>query len=82
MHRFYHAAFAPKRWNGAEKALGLRRFLPNANCGEKKKKKKKMSRGQNGRVSRVSGNKTFFFFFFCLKVQMIKIFIPVALFQL
>ena len=24
--------------------------------------KKKLSRGQNGRVSRVSGNKTFFFF--------------------
>ena len=28
--------------------------------------KKKLSRGQNGRVGRVSGNKTFFFFFFCL----------------
>ena len=26
--------------------------------------KNKLSRGQNGRVSRVSGNKTFFFFFF------------------
>ena len=39
VHRFYHAAFAQKRWNGAETALGLRygdcRFLPNANCGEK-----------------------------------------------
>ena len=30
--------------------------------------KKTMSRGHNGRVSRVSGNKTFFFF--GLKVQM------------
>ena len=40
MHQFNHAAFAPKRWNGTETVLGLRygdcRFLPNANCGEKK----------------------------------------------
>ena len=40
VHRFYHAAFAPKWWNGAETALGLRygdcRFLPYANYGEKK----------------------------------------------
>ena len=43
--------------------------------------KTNLSRGQNGRVSRVSGNKTFFFFF-GLKVQMTKIYIPVALFQL
>ena len=39
MHQRNHAAFAPKRWNGAETALDLRyedcRFLPNANCGEK-----------------------------------------------
>ena len=39
VHRFYHAALAPKRRNGAETTLGLRygdcRFLPNANCGEK-----------------------------------------------
>ena len=62
VHRFYDAAFAPKRWNGAETALGLRRFLPNANCGENN-----LSRGQNGRVSRVSGNKTFFFL--ALKVK-------------
>ena len=62
VHRFYNAAFAPRRWNGTETALGLRygdcRFLPNANCGEKT-----LSRGQNGRVGRVSRNKTFFFFF-------------------
>ena len=35
----YHAAFAPKWWNGTETVLGLRYedcwFLPNANCGEK-----------------------------------------------
>ena len=40
VHRFYHAAFAPQRRNGTETALILRygdcRFLPNANCGEKK----------------------------------------------
>ena len=39
VHRFYHAAFAPKQWNGTETALVLHygdcRFLPNANCGEK-----------------------------------------------
>ena len=74
VHRFYHAAFAPKRWNGPETALGLRRFLPNANCREKKNEW-----GQNGRVSRVSGNKTFLF---GLKVQMTKIYIPFPLFQL
>ena len=46
--------------DGTKTALGLRygdcRFLPNANCG-----KKNLSRGKNGRVGRVSGNKTFFF---------------------
>ena len=69
VHWFYHAAFAPKRWNGTKMVLGLHygdcRFLPNANCGEKN-----LGRGQNGRVGRVSGNKTFFFFFFfsfCLR---------------
>ena len=59
VHQCYHAAFALKQWNGAKTALGLRygnwRFLPNANCGENI-----LSRGQNGRVGRVSGNKTFF----------------------
>ena len=40
VHRFYHAAFAPKRWNGTETALVLRygdcRFFMDANCGKKK----------------------------------------------
>ena len=39
VHRFYHAALAPKRQNGAKTALGLCygdcQFLPNANCGKK-----------------------------------------------
>ena len=48
MHRFYHAAFTPKRWNGAETALGLRRFLPNANCGEKKIESGAKREGQSG----------------------------------
>ena len=59
VHRFYHAAFAPKQWNGAEMALGLRygdcRLFLNANCGEKN-----LESGQNGRVGRISGNETFF----------------------
>ena len=56
---FIMLLIAPKRRNGCETELGLRygdcRFLPNANCSEKK-----YSRGQKGRVGRVSGNKTFF----------------------
>ena len=48
MHRFYSAAFAPKRWNGAETALGLRRFLPNANYGETKIESGTKREGQSG----------------------------------
>ena len=69
MHRFYHAAFAPKRWNGAETALGLRLLLPNANCGEKKIESGEKREGQSG----FRKQDIFFFFFFCLKVQMTKI---------
>ena len=76
VHRFYHAAFAPKRWNGAESALGLRRFLPNANCSEKKNESGEKREGQSG------FRKQDIFSFFGLKVQTTKIYIPVALFQL
>ena len=66
VHRFYHVAFAPKRWNGTETTLVLRyrdcRFLPNANCGEKKFLVVGGGGVQNGRVGQVSGNKTCFFF--------------------
>ena len=60
VHRFYHAAFAPKRWNRTKTALVLRygdcRFLPNANCGKKIFKLGAKRVGQS-----VSGTKTFFF---------------------
>ena len=52
VHRFYHAAFAQKRWNGTEMALGLRygecRFLPNANCGEKNFESGAKQEGRSG----------------------------------
>ena len=52
MHLFYHAAFAPKRWNGTETALVLRYrdcwFLPNANCGENKVESGAKREGRSG----------------------------------
>ena len=52
VHQFYHAAFTPKQWNGAEMAFGLRygdcRFLPNANCSEKNLESGAKREGQAG----------------------------------
>ena len=70
VHRFYHAAFPSKRWNGTKTADFYRMQIVAKN---------NLSRGQHRRVSRVSRNKTLFF---GLKVQITKIYIPVALFQL
>ena len=52
-------------WNGAEAAPGLRRFLSNANCGEKNNESGPQREGQSG-----FRKQEFFFFFFGLKVQM------------
>ena len=69
MHRFYHAAFAPKRWNGTETALGLCygdcRFLLNANCGEKNVESGAKREGRSG----FRKQDIFFFFFFWPNVQ-------------
>ena len=54
-------------------ALGVRRFLPNANCGEKQFESGSKREGQ-------SGFRKQDIFCFGLKVQMTKIYIPVALF--
>ena len=65
VHRFYHAALAPNRRNGAKPALGLRygdrRFLPNVNCGEKHLQSGAKGEGRSG------FRKQDFFFFFCLR---------------
>ena len=59
-------------------------IFTNANCGEKKKIESEAKReGQSGfRKQDIVVVFLFFVFFFCLKVQMIKIYIPVALFQI
>ena len=65
VHWFYHAAFAPKRWNGTETVLGLRygecRFLPNANCGEN-------NFIESGGGGEGGANKTFLFFCLITKI--------------
>ena len=69
VHRFYHAALAPKRRYGAETALGLRydcRFLPKANCGEKKLQSWAKGEGQSGFRKQDIFFFLFFFFFFFL----------------
>ena len=52
VHRFNHAALAPKSWNGTETALGLHygdcRFIPNANCGEKNFESGAKQEGRSG----------------------------------
>ena len=72
VHRFYHAAFAPKRWNGTETALILRygdcRFLPNANCGEKNFESGAKREGRSGFRKQY----IFFFFFFFLPYNHIE----------
>ena len=68
VHRFYHAAFAPKRWNGTETALVLRyrdcRFLPNAYCGEKIFESGAKREGRSG-----FRNQDIFFFLAWLKLK-------------